>query len=52
VEVAMTLDLIQTLVHAVLLIGVTLILGSVFGRWFDALDRRFDEYERRLEAAD
>ena len=59
----MTPELIQTFVNAVLLIGVTLVAGSIGLKRFDAIehrldglgakmDERFDAVDRRFEAVD
>ena len=45
----MSVELIQTLVNAVLLIGVTLIAGSIGLKRFEAIDRRFEAIDRRFE---
>jgi hypothetical protein len=45
----MPAELIQTLVNAVLLIGVTLIAGSIGLKRFEAIDRRFETIDRRFE---
>jgi hypothetical protein len=47
----MPAELAQTLVNAVLLIGVTLIAGSVGLKRFEAIDRRFESIERSLTGA-
>lgn len=46
----MSAESIQTLVNAVLLIGVTLIAGSIGLKRFEAIDRRFEAIDRRFEA--
>jgi hypothetical protein len=59
----MTAELIQTFANAVLLIGVTLIAGSIGLKRFEAIERRldglevkmddrFDAVDRRFEAVD
>ena len=47
----MSAELAQTLVNAVLLIGVTLIAGSIGLKRFEAMDRRFEAIERSLTGA-
>ena len=47
----MPAELAQTLVNAVLLIGVTLIAGSIGLKRFEAMDRRFGAIERSLTGA-
>ena len=47
----MSAELAQTLVNAVLLIGVTLIAGSIGLKRFEAIDRRFESIERSLTGA-
>jgi hypothetical protein len=42
--------LVQTLVNAILLIGVTLIAGSIGLKRFEAIDRRFEALQARFEA--
>ena len=44
----MSAELVQTLVNATLLIGVTLIAGSIGLKRFEAIDRRFEAIERSL----
>jgi hypothetical protein len=44
----MTAELIQTLVNAVLLIGVTVIAGSIGLKRFEAIERRLDAFEERV----
>jgi hypothetical protein len=45
----MTPELVQTLVNAVLLIGVTLIGGSIGLKRFEALERRLDRLEAKMD---
>lgn len=45
----MSVDVIQTLVNAVLLIGVALIAGSIGLKRFEAIDHRFEAIERRFD---
>jgi len=44
----MSAQVAQTLVNAVLLIGVTLIAGSIGLKRFEAIDRRFEAMERSI----
>jgi hypothetical protein len=44
----MSAELVQTLVNAVLLIGVTLIAGSIGLKRFEMIDRRFEAIDRSL----
>ena len=46
----MSAQVTQTLVNAILLIGVTLIAGSIGLKRFEAIDRRFEAIDRRFEA--
>ena len=46
----MSAELVQTLVNAILLIGVTLIAGSIGLKRFEAIDRRFEALQARFEA--
>ncbi len=48
----MSAELVQTLVNAILLIGVTLIAGSIGLKRFEAIDRRFEVIDRRFEVID
>ena len=48
----MSAESVQTLVNAVLLIGVTLIAGSIGLKRFEAIDRRFEALDGRFEALD
>ena len=48
----MSAELVQTLVSAILLIGVTLIAGSIGLKRFEAIDRRFDAIEGRFGGID
>lgn len=45
----MSAVLIQTVANAVLLIGITLIAGSIGLKPFEAIDRRFEAMEGRIE---
>jgi hypothetical protein len=45
----MSAELAQTLVNAVLLIGVTLIAGSLGLKRFEAIDRRFEASDQRID---
>ncbi|MGH2595292.1 MAG: hypothetical protein ACRDH7_04935 [Actinomycetota bacterium] len=47
----MPAELAQTLVNAVLLIGVTLIAGPIGLKRFEVIDRRFESIERSLTGA-
>jgi hypothetical protein len=42
-------EIAQTLVNAVLLIGVTLIAGTIGLKRFEAMDRRFESMERSID---
>jgi hypothetical protein len=44
----MSAELFQTIVNAVLLIGVTLTLGSIFRMRFDAFERHIELFEERM----
>ncbi|MGZ5307106.1 MAG: hypothetical protein ACXWEG_10270 [Actinomycetota bacterium] len=48
----MSAELVQTLVNAILLIGVTLIAGSIGLKRFEAIDRRFDAVDGRFRGID
>jgi hypothetical protein len=48
----MSTELVQTLVNAVLLIGVALIAGSIGLKRFEAIDRRFDALDGPFGAID
>jgi tetrahydromethanopterin S-methyltransferase subunit G len=45
----MTAELIQTLVNAALLIGVTLIAGGIGLKRFEAIERRLDRLETKMD---
>jgi hypothetical protein len=47
----MSAELVHTLVNAILLIGVTLIAGSIGLKRFDAIDGRFESLERSFTAS-
>ena len=45
----MPAELAQTLANAVLLIGVTLIAGTIGLKRFEAMERRFESMERSID---